>query len=222
MFHRAAVDIFWLGSLPTRILGWYSDYYVAWRGNSPLFYHPSPLISHPLPAPKSMQNMVKWSIVEHELKVTRHPKLGTKGDMGLGFFLCWDSTPGLGQGQIKVISRSNQLKYWIKHFFTVSMCFCCREVFHKATVDIMWLGSFPTRILEGGGVQWVYVAWRGNTQLLYHESPLISPPLPALTSVQNEVNWSHVEHGLQVTKHLRHPHLGTGVALYWGSTPGSG
>ena len=55
----------------------------------------------------------------------------------------------------------------------------------------------------------IYVACRGNTPLFYHPSPLISHPLSALTSVKNEVNWSFVYHGLQVTKHPRHPHLGT-------------
>ena len=135
----------------------------------------------------------------------------------VGVALYWGSTPGSGRGHIKVISRSNQLKYWITTFFTVSIIFCCGEVFHKATVDIMWLGSLPTRILVGGGggVEWLYVAWRGNTPLLYHPSPLISPPVQALTSVQNEVNWSIEEHGLQVTKHLRHPHLDTKGDMGW-------
>ena len=65
----------------------YSDYYVAWKGNTPLLYHPSPLISHPLPTLKSMQKMVNWGVVEHGLEVTihlRHPHLGIKGDMGWG------------------------------------------------------------------------------------------------------------------------------------------
>ena len=61
-----------------------------------------------------------------------------------------------------------------------------------------------------------YVAWRGNTPLLYPPSPLISHPVPALTSVQNKVNWSLVEHGLQVTKHLKHPYLGNKGVMVWG------
>ena len=80
MFHRAAVDILWLGSLPTRIIGGYSDYYVAWRGNTPLLYHPSPLISDSLPTLKSMQNNGQleycgtwaWSYKAHEAPTTQY------------------------------------------------------------------------------------------------------------------------------------------------------
>ena len=46
--------------------------------------------------------------------------------------------------------------------------------------------------------------------------PLISHPVPALTSVQKKVNCSLVEHGLQVTKHLKHPHLGNKGVMVWG------
>ena len=60
--------------------------------------------------------------------------------------------------------------------------------------------------------------WLGGviTLLLYHLSPLLSHPVPALTSVQNEVNWSPVEHILQVTKHLRHSHPGNKDEMSWG------
>ena len=51
----------------------------------------------------------------------------------------------------------------------------------------MWLGSLSTRILVGGGGYSDYVAWRGNAPLLYHPSSLISIPVIALTSGQNEV-----------------------------------
>ena len=112
----------------------YSEYYVVWRGNTPLLYPPSPLISHPLPALKSMQKMVNWSLVEHGLEVTkhlRHPHLqGTKGDMGWGY-------PLLGF-YCRVISREFQGQT------------SCKRVFHKAAeLDILWLGSLPTRILGG-------------------------------------------------------------------------
>ena len=64
-------------------------------------------------------------------------------------------------------------------------------------MNIMWLG-------------------RGTTPLLYPPSPLISHPLPKLKSMQKMVNWSLVEHGLEVTKHLGHPHLGTKGDMGWG------
>ena len=137
--------------------------------------------------------MVNWSIVEHGLEVTkhmRHPQLGTKGVAWVGVALYWGSAPGSGQGHIKVRLRSNRLKYWIATFFTVCICFCRREVFHWATVDIMWLGSLPTRILVGGGVQRLYVACRGNTPLLYHPSSLISPPC---TSANIRAKWGQLE-----------------------------
>ena len=65
----------------------------------------------------------------------------------VGVRLYRGSTPRSGQGHVKVIWRSNQLKYSIKKtYFTV---FCCKWVFHKAAVDIFWLGSLPTLILGG-------------------------------------------------------------------------
>ena len=97
------------------------------------------------------------------------------------------------QGHFKV----NPDKMLNKNIFLQFLyVFGFKGVFHKAAVDIFWLGNLPTRILGGGGGGYsdyrVYVAWRGNTPLLYHPSPLISPSLPALTSVQKEVNWSIV------------------------------
>ena len=94
MFHKALTGII-LAVKPSNTLPTgYSEYYVAWRGNTPLLYPPSPLISHRLPTLKSLQKMVNWSLVEHGLEVTkhlRHPHLGTKNDMGwycplLGFY----------------------------------------------------------------------------------------------------------------------------------------
>ena len=136
------------------------------------------------------------------------------------------STAWSGQGHIKVITRSNQLWYWIKTYFFYSfhVFFCCKEVFHKAAVDIVWLGSLPTRIL-GGTVTRLYVAWRGNIPLFISPVPSYITPcsLPALTSVQNEVNWSFVKSQntwgtltwlIKVTWF--------GVTFYWGSTLGSG
>ena len=37
-----------------------------------------------------------------------------------------------------------------------------------------------------------------------------------MSRVQNKVNWSIAEHGLQVTKHLKHPHLGNKSVMVWG------
>ena len=77
-----------------------------------------------------------WALhlVEHGLEVTkhlRHPQL-------IGAALCWGTTRRSGQGHVKVISRSNQLRYLIKTFFYSFKCFfCCGEVFHKAVFDII-------------------------------------------------------------------------------------
>ena len=122
----------------------------------------------------------------------------------------------------RVRSRSYQGHFKVKPaiilnkniFVQFPYVFSCKRVFHKAAVDIYcgWEAFQPV----SQGVQWLYVAWRGNTPLLYHPSPHISHPLPALTSVKNKVNWSLVEHGLQVTKHLKHPHLGNKGVMVWG------
>ena len=80
-----------------------------------------------------------------------------------------DFTGVLPQGHVKVIWRSNKLKYWIKTFFTV---FCYKGVFHKAATVILWLGIFPARI-PGGTVN---IIWLGGViphsyiprPLLYH------------------------------------------------------
>ena len=96
--------------------------------------------------------------------------------------------------------------------------------FHKAAVDIVWLGSLPTRT-PGGTV--TICGLEGYYPTLISPVPsYITHPVPALKKLQNEVNWSLVEHGLQVTKHLKHPHLGNKGDMAWGcpwdSTPGSG
>ena len=128
----------------------YSEYNVAWRGNTPLIHPPSPLISHPLPTLKSMQKMINWrSLVEHGLEVTkhlRHQHLGTEG---------W-GCPLLGLN-CRVRSRSYQGHFKVKpaiilnktYFYSFHMFFWCKGVFHKAAVDILWLGSLPTRIIGG-------------------------------------------------------------------------
>ena len=89
-------------------------------------------------------------------------------------------------------------------------------MFHKAAVDILWLGSLPTIILGDT----VNIMWLGGVipqyYRVYPPSPLISHPLPTIKSMQKMVNWSCVEHGLKVTKQLRHPHLGTKGDVGWG------
>ena len=112
------------------------------------------------------------------------------------------------QGHLKVKQAKILNK---KHFLQF---FCCKGVFHEAAADIFWLESLPTRIL-GGTVNIIW-AWRGNTPLIYPPSPLISNPLPTLKSMQKMINRSLVEHGLVVTKHLRHQHLGTKGDMGWG------
>ena len=159
----------------------YSEYYVAWRGDTPLLYPPSPLISHPIPKLKSMQKMVNWRLVEHGLEVTKHlrqPHLGTRGDMGWG-------CPLLGLYS-RVRSRSHQGHFKVKPaiilnkniFFQFPYVFCCKGVFPKVAVDICGWEAFQH---ASQGVQGLYVALRGITPLLYHPSPLISHPVPALT-----------------------------------------
>ena len=136
----------------------------------------------------------------------------------VGVALYWGSAPGSGQGHIKVRLRSNRLKYWITTFFYSVHMFLLQG---SVPLGYSWhnVAGKPSNTHssgEGGGVQWFYVAWRGNIPPLYHPSSLISPPVLALTSGQNEVNWSLEEHGLHVTKDLRHPHLDIKGDMGWG------
>ena len=113
---------------------------------------PSPLISHPPPILKSMQKVVNWRLVEHGLEVTKHlrqPHLGTKGDMGWGCpllrFYCRvrsRSYPGHCKVKAAIILNTNI-------FLQLPYVFCCKGVFHKAVVVIVWLGSLPTRTPGG-------------------------------------------------------------------------
>ena len=104
----------------------YSDYYVAWKGNTPSLYPPSPLISHPLPTIKSLQKMVNWGVVEHGLEVTkhlRHPHLGTKGDMGwgcplLGFYCRVRSRSYKGHFKGKAEKLLNSNNFYSFHVFS--------------------------------------------------------------------------------------------------------
>ena len=128
----------------------YSEYYVVWRGNTPLLYPPFPLISHPLPTLKLMQQMVNWSLVKHGLEVTkhlRHPHLGTKGDMGwgcplLGFYCRVRSRSYRGHFKVKPAIILNK-----NIFLQFPYVFCCKRVFHKVAVAI-YCGC-PTRIRGG-------------------------------------------------------------------------
>ena len=113
----------------------YSDYYVAWKGNIPLLYPPSPLISHPLPTIKTMQKMVIWSAVEHGFEVTKHlshPHLDTKGDMGwgcplLGFYCRVRSRSYQGHFKVKptIILNKNIFLHFPYIFFVANEC-CIR------------------------------------------------------------------------------------------------
>ena len=88
------------------------------------------------------------------------------------------------------------------------MFFCCKGVFHKAAVDLGYCDweafqhasyrGYSDYTWLGGVIPHSYI----TRPLLYHTL------YQRVTSVQNEVNWSFVEHVLQVKKHLRHPHLG--------------
>ena len=109
----------------------YSDYYVAWKSNTPLLYPTSPLISHPLPTLKSMQKMVNWGVVEHGLEVTkhlRHPHLGTKGDKGwgcplLGFYCRVRSRSYQGHFKVKptiILNKNIMLQF--PCFFVAKEC----------------------------------------------------------------------------------------------------
>ena len=76
----------------------------------------------------------------------------------------------------KVMARSFQGHLKVKQAkilnFTV---FCCKGVFHKAAADIS-VAAKPSNTHPRGYSKY-YVAWRGNTPLLYPPSPLISHPL---------------------------------------------
>ena len=117
------------------------------------------------------------------------------------------------QGHIKVIWRSKLPKYLIKNIFNI---FCCKGVFHKAAADILRLGK-PSNTHPRGYSEY-YVPWRGNTPPLYHPSPPSSQASTNTKSMQKMVNWSLVGHGLEVTKHMRHPDLGTKGDIRWGCT----
>ena len=82
-------------------------------------------------------------------------------------------------------------------------------MFHKAATDILWLRIFPARILGGT----VKIIWLGGVIPHSYNPP---PPVPSYITPSTTtkinakiVNWRLVEHGLEVTKHLRQPHLGT-------------
>ena len=131
----------------------YSEYYVAWRGDTPLLYPPSPLISHPLPTLKSMQkNGVLWKMgLKSQSTWGTHNWVGllTLGNMGWG-------CPLLGF-YCRVMSRSYQGHFNVNPaiilntniFLQFLYVFCCKGVFDKAALAILWLGSLPTRILGG-------------------------------------------------------------------------
>ena len=77
--------------------------------------------------------------------------MGTKGDMAWGCplleFYCTvrsRSNQGHLKGKSAIILDKNI-------FLQFPNVFCCKGVFHKAVVDILWLGSLPTRIIGGGG-----------------------------------------------------------------------
>ena len=141
--------------------------------------------------------MVNWSLVWHGLEITkhlRHPQLGTKGDMGWGWALLGFYSRVMSvscQGHFKV----NPDKILNKNMFLqFPYVFGCKGVFHKAAVDTVWMGSLPTRILGGGGgVQW-------------------PPGICGLEGWYPTLVW----HGLEITKHLRHPQLGTKGDMGWG------
>ena len=140
----------------------YSEYYVAWRGNTPLLYPPSLLISHPLPTLTSMQKMVNWSLVEHWLEVTkhqRHPHLqGTKGDMGwgcpfLGFYCRVRTRSNQGHFKVKpsIISNKNIVLQFTYVLLQKSVPQGCRtwhivagkpsNTHLRGYSDYMWLGG---------------------------------------------------------------------------------
>ena len=151
MFHKAATDILLLEIFPARILG--GTVNMIWLGGviPHSYIPPSPLISHPLPTLKSMQKVVNWRLVEHWLEVTKHlrqPHLGIKGDMGwvcplLGLYCRVRSRSYQGHCKVKPAIILN------KNIFLQFPKECCTGVLHKAAVDIVWLGSLPTRTPGG-------------------------------------------------------------------------
>ena len=114
------------------------------------------------------------------------------------------------QGHLKVKIAKIFNKKHFSHFFVAKEC--------STRLQLTYCDweSLPTRILGvtvnimclGGVIPHPYIP----RPLLYHK------PLPTLKSMQKMVNWSFVEHGLVVTKHMRHPHLGTKGDMRWGCT----
>ena len=125
MFHKAAADILWLESLPTRILG--GTVTIMWLGRViPHSYIPRPLLYHTL---YQHQNQCKkWSIgVLWNMGLKSQNTWGTHTWVlkvtWVRVAFCLGSTAGSGQGPIKVLSRAKQRNYWIETLFTVSMYF---------------------------------------------------------------------------------------------------
>ena len=95
--------------------------------------------------------------------------------LGLLVRLYRGTTPRSCQGHVEVIWRSNKLKYWIKHIF---YSYLLQRSFPQ---DCSWhiVAGKPSNTHPRGYSEY-YVAWRGNTPLLYPPSPLISRPPPTL------------------------------------------
>ena len=99
------------------------------------------------------------------------------------------------QGHLKV----KQAKILSENLFL--QFFVAKECSTRLQLTLFWLRSLPTRILGGT----VNIMWLGGVI-----------PTTTLKSMQKMVNWSPVEHGIEVTiKHLRHPHLSTKGDMGW-------
>ena len=107
----------------------------------------------------------------------------------------------------KVMSRSSQGHLKVKQAKILNKKYFYSFLLQRSVPqDCSWhiVAGKPSNTHPRGYGEY-YGAWRGNTPLLYPPSPFISHPLPTLKSMQKMVNWSLVEHGLEVTKYPRHP-----------------
>ena len=132
--------------------------------------------------------MVNWSIVEHGLEVTKHMRHPQLGTKGGMGWGC----PLLGFCS-RVRSRSYKGQVKVKSAKILN-----NNIFYSVHMFLLQ-----------GGVPLDY-------SLHNVAGSLISPPVLALTSGQNEVNRSLEEHGLHVTEDLRHPHLDIKGDMGWG------
>ena len=165
---------------------------IMWLGRViPHSYIPHPLLYHTLY--QHWNQCKKWSVgdlcnmgLNSQSNYLRHPHLGTEGDMVWGCPLL--------RLYCRVRSRSYQSHFKVKPaiilnkniFLQFSYVFCCKEVFHKAAVDILWPGSLPTRTLGS-----TVTIWLGG--VIPHSYITLPSYITPCTSANISAKWGQLE-----------------------------